>query len=286
MYLSIGDLAKLPFYEITALTQVLQHNKSGRFGGSRRRCAFCAGELRDLPDGLAARTNAGLKSFAPDAETTGRRSTMRFGRRRPSAGSVSHHQQDQNHVSSKCRNRRRQWRLATAAPGFRRPHIGDRIGKHPGCPDPLASLQKESPSQPAPSGSQDHFTNSLSQILSAVKAGNLTAAQQALGALQGTSATYGPPSAGASSTSSAGSSVQSAMQALIAAVKSGDTTAAQQALTQLQTAMKAGSGHHYHHQGGASSSASSSTTLSASTSDSVSATGTGASAAASGGDGE
>jgi hypothetical protein len=123
----------------------------------------------------------------------------------------------------------------------------------------------------------------LSQILSAVQDGNLTAAQQALGALQSTSATYGPPPAGSSSTSSAGSSVQSVMRALIAAVSSGNTTAAQQALTQLQTAMKADSGHHHHHHGSGSSSASSSTTLSASTSDSTQATGSGASAAVSGG---
>lgn len=97
------------------------------------------------------------------------------------------------------------------------------------------------------------FRSDFASLLSAVKSGDMSAAQQALTAVESdraaSNATYS-----AQPTQGKGP-LSTDLQSLFAAVQQGDTSAAQQALTQFQTDAQQqaqtrgaqGHGHHHHH---------------------------------------
>ena len=121
---------------------------------------------------------------------------------------------------------------------------------------PSSSVDATSPSDPSDAQNlrqmqRTQFRSDFAALLAAVKAGDMSSAQQALTAVQNdrasTSATY------SSQTVPGNSPISSDLQSLFSAVQSGDPTAAQQALTQFQTdakqdAQAAGAhGHHHRH---------------------------------------
>ncbi len=124
---------------------------------------------------------------------------------------------------------------------------------------PASSSDATSPSVPSDTQSlrrsqRTQFRSDFASLLDAVKAGDMSGAQQALTAVQNdqtaASATY------SSQPVQGKGPVATDMQSLFDAVQKGDSTAAQQALTQLQTDAQqqaqtrgaGGHGHHHHRQ--------------------------------------
>lgn len=107
-------------------------------------------------------------------------------------------------------------------------------------------------SAPGAASKGDSFRSDLMSLFSAVKSGDLTAAQSALTALGNDrqNATYGPRG----TSQNAQSPIARDVQTLASALQSGDTAGAQKALQSLQTDLAAhgahGHHHHHHHGGG------------------------------------
>lgn len=123
---------------------------------------------------------------------------------------------------------------------------------------PASSADATNPSDPTDTQSlrrpqQSQFRSDFASLLAAVKSGDMSAAQQALTAVQNdrstSSATY------SSQPAQGKGPLSTDLQSLIDAVKQGDASAAQQALTQFQTdaqqkasaGVGQGHGHHHHH---------------------------------------
>ncbi|MGH7619182.1 MAG: hypothetical protein ACREPM_18325 [Gemmatimonadaceae bacterium] len=135
---------------------------------------------------------------------------------------------------------------------------------------PVSSSDATSPSDPTDGQSlrrpqRTQFQSDFASLLSAVKSGDMSAAQQALSAVQNDQSTS---SATYSSQATQGKGpLSSDIQSLFQAVQSGNSSAAQQALTQLQTDAQqqaqtrgaGGHGHHHHHHQASSTDTSSDT---------------------------
>jgi len=123
---------------------------------------------------------------------------------------------------------------------------------------PASSADATSSSDPSDSASlrrsqRTQFRSDFASLLSAVKSGDMSAAQQALTAVQ---KDQGAAGATYSSQSTQGKGpLSNDIQSLFTAVQQGDSSAAQQALTQFQTdahqqmqsRAAGGHGHHHHH---------------------------------------
>lgn len=128
---------------------------------------------------------------------------------------------------------------------------------------PASATDATSPADPSDTQSLrrsqgTQFRSDFASLLSAVKSGDMSAAQQALTAVQNdraaSSTTY------SSQPAQGKGQVSTDLQSLFAAVQKGDTSGAQQALTQLQTDAQQqaqtrgaqGHGHHHHHHASSS----------------------------------
>ncbi len=92
------------------------------------------------------------------------------------------------------------------------------------------------------SSNKDQFTSSFAQIVSTVQSGNLTAAQQAVSALQSGQATYGPPSRGGHHHHHHGSSSASSTSSPDTSSATSSTTAAVHAVVRSRTKLQRGAG--------------------------------------------
>lgn len=103
-------------------------------------------------------------------------------------------------------------------------------------------------------------------LVSAIKSGNLSSAQQAFSALQalggsaGTGTTTGTTT-GATATTGSTSNSNSPLAAIGQALSSGDISGAQQALANAFNGSGHGGHHHHHHGGGSSTNTAAATTL-------------------------
>ena len=126
---------------------------------------------------------------------------------------------------------------------------------------PASSSDATSATDPSDSQSlrrtqRTQFRSDFASLLDAVKAGDMSSAQQALTAVQTDRAAIGATYSSSSGQGQDKGAIPSDMQSLFDAVQQGDASAAQQALTKLQTdaqqqAMTRGAqghGHHHHHR--------------------------------------
>ena len=126
---------------------------------------------------------------------------------------------------------------------------------------PASSSDATSATDPSDSQSlrrtqRTQFRSDFATLLDAVKAGDMSSAQQALTAVQTDRAAIGATYSNSSGQGQDKGAIPSDMQSLFDAVQQGDASAAQQALTKLQTdaqqqAMTRGAqghGHHHHHR--------------------------------------